>query len=212
MDDENVYLTICDENTRMWQAPLLITSTIMIFLLVVSCGATYILHIILDPIKTMNMSRFCFPACLFDSIWPQEQDQKPLHGPILHFVLKPSQKTFEESNQKLKAKTGYDMIHLSIKHGYSELIEKILKADIGEGVNLALVKKALMDGGDCKVIKMILDAAKKNEDPVDIDKELLHAVMKQLPYTRGMLISHKLASLSMSASISKPSVLWNTHM
>ena len=194
MDDENVYLTICDENTRMWQAPLLITSTIMIFLLVVSCGATYILHIILDPIKTMNMSRFCFPACLFDSIWPEEQDQKPLHGPILHFVLKPSQKTFEESNQKLKAKTGYDMVHWSIKHGYSEVIEKILKPEIEEGVNLALVKKALMEG-DCKVIKMILDAAKRhNDNDNDIDKEGLLAVMKQLPYKRGMMISHKLAS------------------
>ena len=198
MDDENVYLTICDENTRMWQAPLLITSTIMIFVLVLSCGATYILHRILDPIKTMNMSRCCFPASLLDSIWPQEQDQKPLHGPILHFVLNPCQKTFEESNQKLIAKTGFDMVHWSIKHGYSEVIKKILKADIGEGVNLALVKKALMEGGDCKVIKMILDAAKRKNDPVDIDKASLHAVMKHLPYMRGMLISLKLASLSMS--------------
>ena len=203
MDDEKVYLTVCDENTRIWQAPLLITSTIMIFFHVVSCGATYILHRILDPIKTMNMSRYCFPALLWDSIWPQEQDQKPLHGPILHFVLNPCQKTFEESNQKLIAKTGFDMVHWSIKHGYSEVIKKILKADIGEGVNLALVKKALMEGGDCKVIKMILDAAKRKNDPVDIDKASLHAVMKHLPYMRGMLISLKLASLSMG-TILKP--------
>ena len=194
MDDEKVYLTVCDENTRMWQAPLLITSAIMVFFLVLSCGATYILHRILDPIKTMNMSRCCFPASRFDSIWPQEQDQKPLHGPILHFVINPCQKTFEESNQKLKAKTGFDMIHWSIKHGYSELIQTILRLDIEEGVNLALVKKALMEG-DCKVIKMILDAAKRhNDNDNDIDKEGLLAVMKQLPYKRGMLISHKLAS------------------
>ena len=198
MDDEKVYLTVCDENTRMWQAPLLITSAIMVFFLVLSCGATYILHRILDPIKTMNMSRCCFPASRFDSIWPQEQDQKPLHGPILHFVINPCQKTFEESNQKLKAKTGFDMIHWSIKHGYSELIQTILRLDIEEGVNLALVKKALMEG-DCKVIKMILDAAKRHNDndddnDNDIDKKGLLAVMKQLPYKRGMLISHKLAS------------------
>ena len=85
------------------------------------------------------------------------------------------------------------MVHWSIKHGYSEVIKKILKGDIGEGVNLAVVKKALMEGGDCKVIKMILDAAKRHEGTTDIDKEI-DAVMKQLPYKRGMLISHKLAS------------------
>ena len=90
------------------------------------------------------------------------------------------------------------MIHWSIKHGYSELIQTILRLDIEEGVNLALVKKALMEG-DCKVIKMILDAAKRHNDndsdnDKDIDKKGLLAVMKQLPYKRGMLISHKLAS------------------
>ena len=198
MDDQTVYLTVCDENTRIWQVPLLITSTIMIFFLALSCGATYILHRILDPIKTMKMSKCCFP-CL-DSIWPQDQNQKPLHGPILHFVLNPSQKTFSESNQKLKTKTGYDMIHWSIKYGYSELIQTILTLDIGEGVNLDLVKKALMEG-DCKVIKMILDAAERHEGDTDIDKEGLLAVKKQLPYNRGMLISYKGTSLSMSSSI-----------
>ena len=87
------------------------------------------------------------------------------------------------------------MVHWSIKHGYSELIEKILKPEIEEGVNLALVEKVLMEG-DCKVIKMILDAAKRHKGTTDIDKEGLLAVMKQLPYKRGMLISHKLASLT----------------
>ena len=204
MDDENVYLTVCDENTRMWQAPLLITSTIMLFFLVLSCGATYILHRILDPIKTMNMSRCCFLALPLESIWPQEQDQKPLHGPILHFVLNPSQVTFAESNQKLNAKTGYGMIHWSIKHGYSELIEKILKPEIEEGVNLALVKKVLKEG-DCKVIKMILDAAKRHKSTTDIDREGLHAVIKKLPCIRGMLILHKWASFSMTFRMT---VLW----
>ena len=199
MDDQTVYLTVCDENTRIWQVPLLITSTIMIFFLALSCGATYILHRILDPIKTMKMSKCCFP-CL-DSIWPQDQNQKPLHGPILHFVIKPCQKTFEESNQKLNAKTGYDLIHLSIKHGYSEVIQIILRLDIGDigtlghwGINLDLVEKALLEG-DCKVIKMILNAAENHKDTTNTDKKRLLAVMKQLPHKRGMLISHNLAPL-----------------
>ena len=85
------------------------------------------------------------------------------------------------------------MIHWSIKHGYSELIRTILRLDIGGGNNLDLIKKALMEG-DCKVIKMILVAAKRHEGTTDIDKEGLLAVMKQLPYKRGMLISQKLAS------------------
>merc|ERR1719362_1004875 len=61
--------------------------------------------------------------------------------------------------------------------------------EIEEGVNLALVKKVLKEG-DCKVIKMILDAAKRhndnyNDNDNDIDKEGLLAVMKQLPYKRA---------------------------
>ena len=36
----------------------------------------------------------------------------------------------------------------------------------------------------------------------DIDKEGLRAVIKKLPYIRGMMILHKWASFSMSSSIS----------
>ena len=186
MDDQTVYLTVCDENTRLWQVPLLITSTIMILSLVLSFGPIYILHRTLDPIRTMVMSQYCYPALHFASIWPQDKNQKLLHGPILHFVLNPSQETFAESNQKLEAKTGFDLIHWSIKNGYLEIIQKILGPEIGECAKLALIQKVLMEG-DSKVIKMILDEAKMHlKCTIDIDKDGLHAVMEQFSNLRGI--------------------------
>ena len=178
-DKETVQLTICDKSTKEWQILLVIAASMIVFFLGMSILSIYTLHRILSPIGMLLMSR----KCRLGTIWPE--DQKPLLAPVLHFVLKPSKDTFEESNEKLGNK---DLIDVSIKHGYRQVIKSILSPDVGHPLSSLLLRRALLEG-DVKVIKIILAAAKGSEGTSQVDQTKLDALMNALPKERGMIIS-----------------------
>ena len=177
----SVYLTVCDKRTKDLHLPLIIASSTIVVFLLFSCISIYVLHRVLNPIGMLLFSR----KCRLGNIWPEDRDQKPLLGPVLHFVLEPSKDTLEESNEKLRNKTGEDLIDVSIKHGYGQVIESILSPDVGYAVSVALLRKALLEG-DIKVMKIILGAAKGSEGILELDQMRLDAVMNALPKERGM--------------------------
>ena len=175
----SVYLTVCDKRTKDLHLPLIIASSTIVVLLLFSCISIYVLHRILNPIGMLLFSR----KCCFGTIWPN--DQKPLLAPVLHYILEPSKETLEESNEKLKNKIGQDLIDISIKHGYGQVVESILSPDVGHAVSVPLLRKALLEG-DIKVIKIILGAAKGSEGILEVDQMKLDTVMNALPKERGM--------------------------
>ena len=83
-DHNDTYITVCDEVTKRWQIPLIITTAIIVIFLALSCGGIFILHKILDPFNLMEMSSSCFPVFYYDSVWPD--NQKRIKGSILHFI------------------------------------------------------------------------------------------------------------------------------
>ena len=175
------YITICDKWTKDNHFPLIIASSTIVVFLLLSCISIYALHRVLNPIGMLLFSR----KFRLGNIWPEDRDQKPLLGPVLHFVLEPSKDTLEESNEKLRNKTGEDLIDVSIKHGYGQVIESILSPDVGHAVSGGLLRKALLEG-DIKVIKIILGAAKGSEGTLEVDQTKLDAVINELPKVRGM--------------------------
>ena len=185
-DKETVQLTICDKSTKDWQLLLVIAASMIVFFLGMSILSIYTLHRILNPIGMMQMSRKCFPALCFDTIWPE--DQKPLLAPILHFVLAPSKDTLEESNEKLSKKLGEDLVDFSIKHGYRQVIKSTLSPSVGHPLSSPLLRKALLEG-DVKVIKIILASAKRSEGTIQVDQTKLDAFMNALSRARGKMIS-----------------------
>ena len=178
---EVIHITVCDKWTKENHFPLIIASSTIVVFLLLSCISIYALHRILNPIGMLLFSR----KFRFGNIWPEDRDQKPLLGPVLHFVLEPSKDTLEESNEKLRNKTGEDLIDVSIKHGYGQVIESILSPDVGHAVSGGLLRKALLEG-DIKVIKIILGAAKGSEGTLEVDQTKLDAVINELPKVRGM--------------------------
>ena len=175
----SIYLTVCNKWTKDWHLPLIIASSTIVVFLLFSCISIYVLHRVLNPIGMLLFSR----KCCFGNIWPE--DQKPLLAPVLHYILEPSKETLEESNEKLKNKIGLDLIDVSIKHGYGQVVESILSPDVGHAVSVPLLRKALLEG-DIKVIKIILGAAKGSEGMLDVDQTNLDTVMNALPKERGM--------------------------
>ena len=175
----SVYLTVCHKWAKEWDLPLIIASSTIVVFLLLSCISIYALHRILNPIGMLLFSR----KCCFGTIWPE--DQKPLLAPVLHYILEPSKETLEESNEKLKNKIGLDLIDVSIKHGYGQVVESILSPDVGHAVSVPLLRKALLEG-DIKVIKIILGAAKGSEGMLEVDQTNLDTVMNALPKERGM--------------------------
>ena len=159
------------------QLPILFTAVLMILILGISCGAVYILHRMLDPVKMLRLSRVCFPARCFDSIWPD--DQKPILGPILHFLLKPCKQTLDETNTRLVEKTGQDLAYLSIRHGYLETLQQII---LGIDINLPMVETAIREG-EANVIALVLS----NAGQLQTVTANIPAVLKTLSEKRGMI-------------------------
>ena len=176
----NVYVTVCDGSTATMQLPIIFTTVAMILILGLSCGAIYILHRMLDPVKMLKMSRSCYPAKFLDEIWPD--NQKPLLGPILHFLLNPCKQTFAETNMRLVRKSGHNLIYWSIRHGYLELIKTIIDTDIEMELTLPVIKTALLEG-EAKVIKLILSNAEKQQ----IVTDNIPSVLKTLSEKRGII-------------------------
>ena len=181
--NETVFITVCDETTRQWQLPLLIGTSVMIFFLILGCLPIYILQYVLDPVGMLQASRYCFPACFFGKIWPE--DQKALLPQILHFIHEPSKQTFQESNEKLLSKTDQDMMHWSIKHGYVQIIEKMLEPSINEQISASVMKKAI-NAGEAKVIKTLATNAIKQPGTAELAQENLHLLIELLPKTKGI--------------------------
>ena len=174
-----VHLTVCDKWTKDSHLPLIIASSTIVVFLLLSCISIYALHRILNPIGMLLFSR----KCCFGIIWPE--DQKPLLAPVLHFVLEPSKETLEESNEKLKEKTGEDLVDISIKHGYGQVVKSILSFNMGHAVSGPLLRKALLEG-DINVMKIILGAAKGSELTLEVDPTKLDAVIDALTKKRSM--------------------------
>ena len=121
------YLTFCDERNYQWQLPLMFFTIIMLTLFVLSSIViSKIMHKIMDPSFVLHASLTCIPIRFLGYIWPD--DQKTLLGALLHFSLAPSCDTLKESNEKLCAKTGKDLMYWSIRNGYIEIIHLILSA------------------------------------------------------------------------------------
>ena len=83
-----------------------------------------IMHKIMDPSFVLHISLTWIPVRFLGHIWPD--DQKALLGAVLHFFLAPSCESLKESNEKLSAKTGNDLMDWSIRNGYIEIIHLIL--------------------------------------------------------------------------------------
>ena len=66
----NVYVTVCYGSTATMQLPIIFATVTMILILGLSCGAIYILHSMLDPVKMMKMSRSCYTSKFLNEIWP----------------------------------------------------------------------------------------------------------------------------------------------
>ena len=119
------YLTFCDERNYHWQLPLMFFTIVMLTLFVLSSIViSKIMHKIMDPSFVLHTSLTCIPIRFLGYIWPD--DQKILLGALLHFYLAPSSDTLKESNEKLCAKTGKDLMYWSIRNGYIEIIHLIL--------------------------------------------------------------------------------------
>ena len=119
------YLTFCDERNHDWQLPLMFFTIFMLILFTLSSIViSEIMHKIMDPSFVLHISLTCIPIRFLGYIWPD--DQKALLGALLHFSLAPSCDTLKESNAKLSAKTGQDLMDWSIRHGYIEIIHLIL--------------------------------------------------------------------------------------
>ena len=158
------------------QLPILFTTFLMSLILGISCGAVYILHRMLDPVKMLKLSRLCFPARCFDSIWPD--DQKPILGPILHFLSNPSKQTLDETNTRLVEKTGHDLAYWSIRHGYHETLQQIT---LGTDIDLPMIETAIMEG-EAKAIALVLSKAGK----LKTGTANIPTVLKTLSEKRGM--------------------------
>ena len=124
-ETNDTYLTFCDDISYKYQLPLIFMMAILLLLFALSSVVIVkILHKIVDPSFALSFSIKCFPIRLFGYIWPE--DQINLLGPVLHFILNPSQETLQESNTKLMSKTGRDLLSWSIKNEYVEIIRTIL--------------------------------------------------------------------------------------
>ena len=160
------------------QLPILFTTFLMSLILGISCGAVYILHRMLDPVKMLRLSRVCFPARCFDSIWPD--DQTPILGPILHFLLNPCKQTLDETNTRLVEKTGQDLAYLSIRHSYLETLQQIIL--LGIDINLPMVETAIREG-EANVIALVLS----NAGQLQTVTANIPTVLKTLSEKRGMI-------------------------
>ena len=133
------------------------------------------LRIAYPGLGMLQISKYCL-----QNIWPESQSC--LLGPILHFMQDPTQQTLEESNQKLKHKTGKDMIYWSIKYGYPQVIQSIL---VIENVTLQTIKDAITEG-EIRIIKIVLIEAKNKGCINDLEQtRILTKMMKMLSSFRG---------------------------
>ena len=130
----------------------------------------------LDPVKMLRLSRSCFPARCFDSIWPD--DQKPILGPILHFLLNPCKQTLDETNSRLVEKTGNDLAYWSIRHGYLETMQEVI---LGTDIDLPMIETAIREG-EARIIALVLS----NAGQLQSVTSNIPAVLKTLSEKRGM--------------------------
>ena len=77
------------------------------------------------------------------------------------------------------------MMHWSIKHGYVQIIEKMLEPSINEQISTSVMKKAINEG-ETKVIKTLAINAIKQQGTPELAQENLHALTKLLPKKRGI--------------------------
>jgi hypothetical protein len=182
-DDEKVYVTVCNDLTVDWQLPILFVSLGMVLILGLSSGAVYLLHRTLHPIQLMEMSRSCFPALCFDSIWPE--DQKRLKGPVLHFLINPCKQTFDETNARLVETSSHNLIYWAVKHGYLEILKKIFTSEITVELSLPILTSALMEG-EARAIKFILTKAAKEDTSSYLPRANISLTLEILTEKRGM--------------------------
>ena len=179
------YVTVCDSETTMAQSPIVYATLAMIAIFALSSGLIYVLHRMLDPIKLMQMSRCCFPARCFDSIWPE--DQKPLLGPILHFILNPCKQTFDETNKRLVEKSGHDLIYWSIKNNYLDVIRTIVEPNISMEITSQIIKATIFQG-EATAMKIILSKAGDQQNIDGIETANIPIVLKMLSDERSKII------------------------
>ena len=81
------------------------------------------------------------------------------------------------------------MMHWSIKHGYVQIIEKMLEPSINEQISASVMKKAINEG-EAKVIKTLATNAIKQPGSAEFAQENLKALTKLLPKRRGTYITY----------------------
>ena len=149
-------LSICS-NTPWW-LPLFTASIILVILQFLGILiVTKYLSKIVDPIIMMKMSQKC--SCIAPA-W--NEDEGEILEPIQKFLKTPSKENLSQTNKTLQRLTRPNLMNLSIKNGYYEII-KIIVNDLQEPVTKKMVMKAFQSK-NLRIIKMLLNTAKEHSN------------------------------------------------
>ena len=158
-----------------WWMPLAIASGVLIlFQLIGILIIALFLDRIIDPIFMFKISKFCFPTCLCEPIWDEENVDFFLKKETVDSFLKyPCQPLLKENN----------LFQISIENDFHEIINIALnKMENPIKIDKKLVDEAYLRGS-VKTIKMLLRKIKETDDESHFDLEVLmktlHSLRKQ---------------------------------
>ena len=158
-----------------WWRPLAIVSGVLIlFQLIGILIIALFLDRIIDPIFMFKISKFCFPTCLCEPIWDEENVDFFLKKETVDSFLKyPCQPLLKENN----------LFQISIENDFHEIINIALnKMENPIKIDKKLVDEAYLRGS-VKTIKMLLRKINETDDESHFDLEVLmktlHSLRKQ---------------------------------
>ena len=149
-------IVICGDNP--WWLPLAITCGVLVIFLILSIFlVSKVLTKMLDPISKLSMSLHCFyPTKCFGKVWTE--DQMHILDPICSFMENPSRDKLDTANQILQAKTGQNLIELSIQNDYHEAMN-LMFYELDEPIPITNdMIELVIKKGSPKMIDMILTA------------------------------------------------------
>ena len=115
------FVTLCGTGPN-W-LPLLITCSVLVFLLIISTLlVSCFLPKLLDSSSVLKLStsRIPFRCLKLDPIW--NEDQMQMKGPILDFLNNPTVQQLDIVNKSLTGKTGQNLIDISIQNDFYEVM------------------------------------------------------------------------------------------
>ena len=158
-----------------WWRPLAIGCGVLIlFQLIGILLIALILDRIIDPIYMFKISKFCFPTCLCEPIWNEENVDFCLKKETVDSFLKyPCLSLLKPDN----------LFKISIENDFHEIINIALnKMENAIKIDKKLVDEAYLKGS-VKTIKMLLRKINETDDEAHFDlevlKKTLHSLRKQ---------------------------------